>query len=727
MKIAFTSCMDALTVPRQIIWRSIREAGPDVLLLLGDQIYMDWREIGPSNWKREIEAGGARAVQRFAKEMHRRYEAQARVADFSALLHDMRVSGKSVIMAWDDHDFAWNNAMGSPPDFDEETRPEAIKTWNDHGVPFAEIKSVSARLFAQFSQFSFDPTHPYPAMEDAVHIPRGCAELPWPKQLRTAGESIDFMLLDTRWFRTPRNFQGSTILGEEQRNALLEAVSKPHGLLILAGGTPMRHRYLLGSQDWTSGDSTDEFQEYGALLDAARRPVLYLSGDVHFNAWGGFVKRWGTEDSRIIQILATPAAIGNVYAKEFPSCYGLLDIDMHGAAVACQLVEGDASLGERFRLSPGEPAGGRRARFSSTGWMVSADDQPLDGEASEEATWLNIRTLDIQPMPVLCSVERKATGGDLELEASLGCLDEIDALFKETINAGGGPTNQGALPVAAPEPFFGRVDRQQGRFDLCTAPSRLCVMAQAFEAAAERKTSVVLFIHGVGKTPIDAIDQGYALRALYGCEPIVFCWPIGVSIGRLGRAMMTPGKAARGIAATSGILFDLLREFGKLAWQEFNAVPSIILARSSGAELLRNALAGGAPNQYIGHVRRIVLSSAACSANAFDAKYGNAFNMPDCRPTFVTINQLDRTLRLADWAMSGTPLGARDPRKLREMSAVRYLEFQSVGRLHDYLLVRLSKDQLRMNQAMLTATTFEPGNAGGIQKYTQRPDIFTVR
>ncbi len=41
MKIAFTSCMDATHVPSQPIWNKIRADDPDVVLLLGDQIYMD--------------------------------------------------------------------------------------------------------------------------------------------------------------------------------------------------------------------------------------------------------------------------------------------------------------------------------------------------------------------------------------------------------------------------------------------------------------------------------------------------------------------------------------------------------------------------------------------------------------------------------------------------------------------------------------------------------------
>lgn len=42
MKIAFASCMRRETFPEQPVWREVLAADPDCLLLLGDQIYMDY-------------------------------------------------------------------------------------------------------------------------------------------------------------------------------------------------------------------------------------------------------------------------------------------------------------------------------------------------------------------------------------------------------------------------------------------------------------------------------------------------------------------------------------------------------------------------------------------------------------------------------------------------------------------------------------------------------------
>ena len=67
MKLVITSCMDAERVPDQSVWTSVAECKPDVLLLLGDQIYMDWGVLG-RNWRR-ITDHGNEGLQAFAETM----------------------------------------------------------------------------------------------------------------------------------------------------------------------------------------------------------------------------------------------------------------------------------------------------------------------------------------------------------------------------------------------------------------------------------------------------------------------------------------------------------------------------------------------------------------------------------------------------------------------------------------------------------------------------------
>jgi len=57
MNIVFTSCMDARRMPVQPVWRAIADENPDVLALLGDQIYMDWAER--PDWRQRLGGSGA--------------------------------------------------------------------------------------------------------------------------------------------------------------------------------------------------------------------------------------------------------------------------------------------------------------------------------------------------------------------------------------------------------------------------------------------------------------------------------------------------------------------------------------------------------------------------------------------------------------------------------------------------------------------------------------------
>ena len=80
MKIVFTSCMDATRVPKQPIWDEILEAKRHVLMLLGDQNYMDWGDLFTSDWARAFKKDKD-ALEAFAAEMHRRYEPRLAAVD----------------------------------------------------------------------------------------------------------------------------------------------------------------------------------------------------------------------------------------------------------------------------------------------------------------------------------------------------------------------------------------------------------------------------------------------------------------------------------------------------------------------------------------------------------------------------------------------------------------------------------------------------------------------
>ncbi|WP_426306035.1 hypothetical protein ACN9MJ_01720 [Acidovorax facilis] len=143
MKIVFTSCMDAERVADQVIWKRIAQEHPDVLMLLGDQIYMDWGVgLATAFWPALIAAQPEQGLEAYARDMHRRYALQWGVAAFRELICGFagRADKGQLLLTWDDHDFAWNNSLGvvgEGPAY-------------QHGVP-ARVKAVSRRLFAQFA------------------------------------------------------------------------------------------------------------------------------------------------------------------------------------------------------------------------------------------------------------------------------------------------------------------------------------------------------------------------------------------------------------------------------------------------------------------------------------------------------------------------------------------------------------------------------------------------
>ena len=98
MKITAASCSKLQDVSPQPVWEEIRAEKPDVLLLLGDNVYLDHDHHDDP--------------QELAMELRMRYERQFGDTHFAALLRDLKDRGKPVIAVYDDHDFLGNNRYG---------------------------------------------------------------------------------------------------------------------------------------------------------------------------------------------------------------------------------------------------------------------------------------------------------------------------------------------------------------------------------------------------------------------------------------------------------------------------------------------------------------------------------------------------------------------------------------------------------------------------------------
>jgi alkaline phosphatase D len=253
MKVAFTSCIDAYDDPTQPVWDKIRQQEPEVLLLLGDTMYMDYGIVftgaeRPIAWPRKV----SDAV--FAQTMHERYARQWAVKSFRALLN----TGVKLGIIWDDHDFAWNDARGAGTDH--------------HHAVSASKRLIAQGLFRQFRDTCGNPDkNAYPAMP-ALDSLLAAPEKGIQDSFDMKG--VRFVMLDGRSYRQdPNTGADADMLGFAQRKWLEAQIDGAEGLTVICSGSVMNK----------SHESWDQYLDYQWLLGVAQKNVIVLSGDIHAN------------------------------------------------------------------------------------------------------------------------------------------------------------------------------------------------------------------------------------------------------------------------------------------------------------------------------------------------------------------------------------------------------------------------------------------------------------
>lgn len=239
LTVALTSCTRYQAGQEQTVWQDILSADPDYLLLLGDQIYMDFG-LWPFS-ATPIGTPKRFSVDQFERHMRQRYEQQWAEPHFSRLLAHMRAKG-GFFGIWDDHDFAWDNACGA-----------------DTSVPaqaqLAQKAAISRRLFHEFMACATQPPLIYGLHDTAL---------------------ARFIFLDNRSYASSPKADRPTLMGKEQMSFLAQSLDhdKPY-TLICAGLT-----FTRGNENWSSYP-----EEFAAFCELVReRPgVIYLAGDIHRN------------------------------------------------------------------------------------------------------------------------------------------------------------------------------------------------------------------------------------------------------------------------------------------------------------------------------------------------------------------------------------------------------------------------------------------------------------
>lgn len=227
MKIVAASCCKLQQTNPQPVWKEIQDESPDVLLLLGDNIYLDHDHHSDPVALRN--------------ELRRFYDAQLAEPSFAGLLANVRQRDGAILSTYDDHDFLGNNRHGG-----------------DHPAGLRE--TARAELVRAFAP---------PRTGDDVYSV-------------TRSDLVDIVVLDERFYRrAPSSAKGDrdAILGAQQwlwfENVVRQTAEK---YLVVASSTTF-HTY--GDESWEQYPSA--FNRMRTLL-GHRRGAMIVSGDVHRNA-----------------------------------------------------------------------------------------------------------------------------------------------------------------------------------------------------------------------------------------------------------------------------------------------------------------------------------------------------------------------------------------------------------------------------------------------------------
>lgn len=310
--IAFTSCMSTdVFAKSQPVWAQIAEQQPDLLVLLGDSVYID----GPGGFDglpSPIQPDDPHEA--FAQHVWRLYRRQLAIPEFAAL-----IAQTPTLAIWDDHDFLWNNADSRHREHPAHlgrmvVSANLFQCWRQAlaGQPFPE-DTRDGRIWARWSDVASQID------DDAAMPGYRCASY-------LEGQ-VWVHLTDGRSWRRKDKKQ---LLGSDQRQRIQRTIEDaPKGALhIIASGSTFSQVKAHQTESWQSYPQDRQW-----LMDlAARHRVLVLSGDVHELAVPAPVPCGGqTLDEAVASGAAVNFAPWGVGEKDslgqFTEKFGLLRID----------------------------------------------------------------------------------------------------------------------------------------------------------------------------------------------------------------------------------------------------------------------------------------------------------------------------------------------------------------------------------------------------------------
>ncbi len=264
MKIAFVSCIDARVERLQPVFTEIKKKNPDVLLLLGDTVYMDYG-VGDNH----IGVSKEWPPQKFCDKLYQKYSQQAEVESFK----DLVSSVNRVLTCWDDHDFAWNGAYGASGGNKGENEDDNLtRATRSNYVP-RQKRLISRALHLQFRDWlNGKPLSNYPAQRTLQDILKNESDA--GIQDFDNRDGVQIIMTDGRYYRQKKQRRSaSQLLGADQRQWLKNRLASTDTINILCSGTTL----LKGSECW------EEYSDLKWLDQVDLSRTIILSGDIHKN------------------------------------------------------------------------------------------------------------------------------------------------------------------------------------------------------------------------------------------------------------------------------------------------------------------------------------------------------------------------------------------------------------------------------------------------------------
>lgn len=296
-KISYGSCAH----PKfpQPIWSAIQGLHPQVYLAMGDNVY------GASEKDRPLDLA---------------YATQATIPEYKRFHDEVPFLG-----TWDDHDYGQNDGGVDNPD-----------------------KEMARKLFIKYLPYTKNV------------LPKDGQGIYHSVQVGPQGKRINFIFLDTRWFRSPlvinpkpknkldrflpSTDKNATVLGETQWKWLAEELKKPTDLIIVVSSIqliPNDHKF----EKWGNFPL-----ERGRLLEllSGRKNLIVLSGDRHFAEISSLILHEG----EILEVTASSINrakdipeeknVARIGPRFTPENFGFLEIDWSARkfAVSIRDIEG---------------------------------------------------------------------------------------------------------------------------------------------------------------------------------------------------------------------------------------------------------------------------------------------------------------------------------------------------------------------------------------------------